>query len=161
MTAEAGQNSAAPPHGLIKLVRVANSGSWGVWEQRWGRKGCCFPQFSKYTSRQRLSRKTIIIVISECGQQPKYHSQREQTHFQKQALGRMQVEVQSRLTWSKSPFSIASSSISGVDSSSRKGLVDASGDSSFFCWDIRDRYLQSSAHCFFQVCPRAKSWNLT
>lgn len=38
----------------------------------------------------------------------------------------------SRLTCSNSPFSSASSSISGVVSSSRKGLVDDGGDSSFF-----------------------------
>lgn len=39
---EAGQNSAAPPPGLIKLVRVANSGGEAFGSREAGQEGLLF-----------------------------------------------------------------------------------------------------------------------
>lgn len=68
---EAGQNSAASPHGLIKLDCVTNSSGEALWEQRGGAGRVALSLSFLNT----LSDKGFLYrpLIAACGQQPKDH----------------------------------------------------------------------------------------
>lgn len=102
--------------------------------RRWWMRQAGKARFSKGTFRQGLSiRTTKVVILWTLSVAKGPHGEVGGPIFRSKYKVGGTGKRQTGLTWSKSPFSITSSSISGVGSSSRKGLVDGGGDSSFFC----------------------------